>query len=134
MKNKKIEIKNNKTTNILNLNNVKKLIVAGLIVFSGQLFANTTGGIEDIVPVKKQIETLLNTSNTPVYQDVIVMVEFKLSKNDKIVITSIASNEYEIRNFIRTSLNDKVILIDKSSNARFYSIPVRFIAKDIKNK
>ena len=112
---------------------MRKLIVAMLIILSGQLFAKTTGPKHDLIPVKKQIETLLKSSDTPVYQDVIVMVKFKLSENDEIIVTSIASNEYEITNFIRTSLNNKVLLIDKSSNSRFYSIPVRFIARAYKN-
>ena len=112
---------------------MKKIITTILIAFSSMLFANTASPIRNLISVQKQIETLLNTSLTPVYQDISVMVKFKLNERDEIIVTSIASNEYEITHFIRTSLNKKVLLIDPSSNARFYSIPIRFIVKDMKS-
>ncbi len=108
---------------------MKKIIIAILILLSGQLSANPTSRTEEFDSIKKQIGTFLNSSKAPVYQDVVVVVKFKLTEKNTIVVTSIASNEYEITNYIRTTLNNKELLIDESSTVIFYSIPVRFTAK-----
>ena len=108
---------------------MKTLILATLITFSSQIFANTTDVKNDLISVNKQVEMLLKTSETPVYQDIIVSITFKLTENNEIKVISIDSDDYVITNFIKTTLNQKVLSIDKSNNYRFYSIPVKFKAE-----
>ena len=108
---------------------IKTLILATLITFSSQISANTTGLKDDLNPVYKQVEMFLKTPETLVYKDIIVTVNFKLNEDNEIMVVSIDSDDYEITNFIKTTLNQKVLSIDKSNNYIFYSIPVKFIAQ-----
>ena len=63
-----------------------------------------------------------------IYDDTTVTIKIKLNRNNKIIVVSNDSNNYDISKFIKTRLNLKELSIDKNSNYRFYSIPVKFLS------
>ena len=109
------------------MNTIKTLILALLITFSSQVSANTDNPVNDLKLVAQQIETLLEHSEIRIYDDLVVTIKLKLNRNNKIIVISNDSNNYEISRFIKTRLNLKSLLIDKTSNYRFYSIPIKFL-------
>ncbi len=126
------------------MNTIKTLLLAILITFSSQVSANTDSPINDLKPVlvntgnpindlklvSQQIETLLKGSEIPIYDETIVTIKIKLNRSNKIVVVSNDSNNYEISKFIKTRLNQKELSIDETSNYRFYSIPIKFLATE----
>lgn len=110
------------------MNTIKTLILAIVLTFSSQVSANTDNPDNDLKLVSQQIETLLKHSETPIYEDRVITIKFKVNRNNKIIVISNDSNNYEISEFIKTRLNLKKILINKTSNYRFYSIPVKFLS------
>jgi len=110
------------------MNTIKTLLLAILITFSSQVSAITDNPVNDLKLVSQQIESLLKDSETTIYDDVVVTIKFEVNKNNKIIVVSNDSNNYEISKFIKTRLNLKEVSIDKTNNKRFYSIPVKFLA------
>jgi len=110
------------------MNTIKTLLLAVLITFSSQVSANTENPINDLKLVSQQIESLLQDSETTIHDDIVVTIKFKLNRNNKIIVVSNDSDNYEITKFIKTRLNLKDLSIDKTSNYRFYSIPVKFLS------
>ena len=110
------------------MNTIKTLILAILITFSSQVSANTDNPENDLKLVSQQIETLLKDSEILIYDDIVVTIKFKVNRNNKIIVVSNDSNNYKISKFIKTRLNLKDLSIDKESNHRFYSIPIKFLA------
>ena len=107
---------------------IKTLVLVTLISFSSQVSAIAVIPWDDIKPVSQQIEKFLNNSDLIIYDDLLVTVKFKLNQNKKIIIISNDSDNNEITKFIKTSLNLKELSIDKKSNKRFYSVPIRFLS------
>ena len=110
------------------MNTIKSLILVALITFSSQVSADTKTPTPDLKSVAQQIETLLKHSETRIYDDITVTIKFKLNKNNKIIVISNDSNNYDISKFIKTRLNLKVLSINKESIHRFYSIPIKFLS------
>ncbi len=110
------------------MNTIKTLVLAMLITFSSQVSAFTTIPGDDIKTISQQIETFLNNSEMIIYDEIIVTIKFKLNENNKIVIISNDSDNYEITKFIKSTLNLKELSIDKKSNKRFFSVPIRFLS------
>ncbi len=110
------------------MNTIKTLVLATLITFSSQVSAFTTIPGDDIKTISQQIETFLNNSEMIIYDEIIVTIKFKLNENNKIVIISNDSDNYEITKFIKRTLNLKELSIDKKSNKRFFSVPIRFLS------
>ncbi len=110
------------------MNTIKTLVLATLITFSSQVSAFTTIPGDDIKTISQQIETFLNNSEMIIYDEIIVTIKFKLNENNKIVIISNDSDNYEITKFIKSTLNLKELSIDKKSNKRFFSVPIRFLS------
>ena len=110
------------------MNTIKTLLLAILITFSSQVSAITDNPVNDLKLVSQQIESILKDSETTIYDDIVVTIKFKVNKNNKIIVISNDSNNYDISNFIKTRLNLKEVSIDKTSNKRFYSIPVKFLS------
>lgn len=108
------------------MNLIKTLLFAILITFSSQISAYTTDPSNDLKSVSQQIETLLKFSEVKIYDDIIVNIKFKLNENNKIILVSNDSNNYDISKLIKTKLSFKELSIDKTNNYRFYSIPVKF--------
>lgn len=108
------------------MNLIKTLLFAILITFSSQISAHTTDPSNDLKSVSQQIETLLKFSEVKIYDDIIVNIKFKLNENNKIILVSNDSNNYDISKLIKTKLSFKELSIDKTNNYRFYSIPVKF--------
>jgi hypothetical protein len=107
---------------------IKTFVLVTLIAFSSQISAYANNPSDDLKSVSQQIEKLLKYSNTIIYDEVIVNIKFKVDKNNKIVVISDDSNNYDISKFIKTSLNLKDISLDKESNYRFYSVPIKFLS------
>ena len=110
------------------MNTIKTLVLAILITFSSQLSANTDKPLNELKSVSQQIGKLLTDSEMTIYDDVTVMIKFKLDSNNKIIVLSNDSNNHEISKFIKTRLNLKKLSIDKKSNYRFYAIPIKFLS------
>lgn len=110
------------------MNLIKTLLLATIISFSSQISASTDNPSDNLKSVTEQIETYLKFSEVKVYDDVIVNIKFKINENNKIIIISSDSNNYDISKFIKTRLNSKKLSINKTNNYRFYSIPVKFKA------
>ena len=105
---------------------IKTVVLVALITFSSQISAYANNPSDDLKSVSQQIEKLLKGSDTVINNDVIVNIKFKLNKNNEIIVISDDSNNYEISEFIETHLNLKPLSVDKDSNYRFFSIPVKF--------
>ncbi|WP_400078722.1 hypothetical protein [Winogradskyella sp. R77965] len=107
---------------------IKALLLITLITFSSQVSAFTSIPGDEIKPVAQQIEKFLKNSELRIYDETFVMVKFKLNENNKIIITSVDSDNYEIKTFIKASLNKRELSINEDSSKRFYSVPVRFLS------
>ena len=113
---------------------IKTLLFGILLTFSSQIFANTKVTLpKDSLTLQEQVKKLLNIDETSVYQDIVVKVEFKLSKDNEITVMSIDTQNFEIIRFIKTSLNKKTLSIDTAGKSKLYSIPVKFIAHKTKH-
>jgi hypothetical protein len=112
------------------MNTIKTLVIVTLITFSSQVSAFTRIPENNIKPIYQQIERFLNNSEMIIYDDVIVTVKFKLNQNNKIIIISNDSDNYEIIKFIKANLNLKKLYIAKRSNKNFYSVAIRFLATE----
>ena len=112
------------------MNTIKTLILALLITFSSQVSANTDHPVNEFKSVSQQIVKLLKNSDTPIYNDIVVTIKFKLNNNNKIIAVSTNSKNYKISKFIKARLNLEQLSIDKTSKYRFYSIPVKFLSTE----
>jgi hypothetical protein len=110
------------------MNTIKTLILVTLITFSTQISAFTKVPEHDLKPVSQQIENYLKNSEASIYEDIIVTIKIKLNKNNKIIVLSNDSNNYEISKFIKKRLNLKELSVDRGSNYRFFSIPIKFLS------
>ena len=110
------------------MNTIKILILALVITFSSQVSANTDNPESDLKLVSQQIETLLKHSEIPINSNKVITIKFKVNRNNKIILVSSNSDSYDISEFIKTRLSLKDLSIDKTSNYRFYSIPVKFLS------
>jgi hypothetical protein len=111
------------------MNTIKTLVLVTLISFSSQVTAFTEIPSDVIKPVSQQIERFLNIdSELRIYDDITVTVKFKLNADNKMIIISDDSDNYDISKFIKTSLNLKELTIDKDNNNKVYYVPVRFFS------
>lgn len=110
------------------MNIIKTLVLVTLITFSSQVTAFTEIPGDVIKPVSKQIERFLNYSELRIYDEIIVTVKFKLNADNKMIIISDNSDNYDISKFIKSSLNLKELAIDKKDNNKVYFVSVRFLA------
>ena len=113
------------------MNTIKTLLLVTLITFSTQVSAYTEIPADDLKSVSQQIETFLKYSEIQINDEITVMVKFKLDENNKIVVISNDSNNYEISKFIRTRLNLKELSIDNESSHKFYYVPVKFLSTKV---
>ena len=107
---------------------IKTLLLAILITFSSQVSANSENPLNDPKSVSDQIESLLQDSEMQIYDDTTVTIKIKLNRNNEIIVVSNDSKNYDISKFIKTRLSLKELSIDKNSNYRFYSIPIKFLS------
>ena len=112
------------------MNTIKTLVLVTLITFSSQVSGFTSIPTDNIKPVSQQIEKFLNNSELKIYDEIVVTIKFKLNENNKIIIISNDSDNYEITKFIKTNLNLKALSIDKKSNKSFYSVAIRFLSTE----
>ena len=110
------------------MNTIKTLLLAILISFSTQVSANTDRPSSELDLVSHQVEKLLSGSEIAIYNDIIIMIKFKLDENDKIIILSNDSKDYHISEYIKSKLNDKKLSIEKTNKYKFYSIPIKFLS------
>ena len=113
------------------MNTVKTILLATLITFSSQVSATTsTPPADDLKSVSQQIQTFLNNSELHINDELIVNVKFKLDENNKIIVISNDSDDFEISKYIRTSLNLKELSIDEDSSHKTYYVPVKFLSSE----
>ena len=112
------------------MNAIKALLLVTAITFSSQVSAFTGNPADNLKSASQQIETFLKNSDLFINDEIIVTVKFKLDENDKIVVVSTDSDNYEISEFIRTRLNLKELSIDQESTHGFYYVPVKFLATE----
>ena len=83
----------------------------------------------EIKPLDKQIQRFINSaSELKIYDEIIVTVKFRLNTDNKIIIISDDSDNYEISKLIKTSLNLKEVTIAEKSYNKVYYIPIRFLS------
>ena len=108
---------------------IKTLLLATLLTFSCKASTITRKSSDNIKPLYQQIQRFINgASELTIYDEIIVTVKFRLNADNKIIIISDDSDNYVISKFIKANLNLKKLVIDKRSNNRIYSVPVRFLS------
>ena len=106
---------------------IKTLVLVTLFTLSSQISVYASNTSDELKSASQQIEKLLKFSDTIIYDEVVVNIKFKVNENDKIVVISDDSDNYDISKFIQTSLNYKELSIVKESNYKFYSVPIKFL-------
>ena len=109
---------------------IKTLLLAILITFSSQVSANTERPTNELKSVSQQIGTLLNGSEVIVYDDITVMIKFRINEDNKIIVISNDSNNKEISKFIKKRLNKEVVSIKNTNKDKVYYLPITFLSTE----
>jgi hypothetical protein len=99
------------------------------MTFSCKASTFTRTSSSEIKPLDQQIQRIINSApELKIYDEIIVTVKFRLNTDNKIIVISNDSDNYEITKFIKTTLALKKLTIENKNNNRIYSVPVRFLS------
>ncbi|MFI8379943.1 hypothetical protein [Leeuwenhoekiella sp. NPDC079379] len=114
------------------MNYLKTIALAGLIVFSSALHANST---EPTNPVKKitseavkasmnkELSSLLTRSNLNLIQTVTTTVSFTINNEGEVVVLNVETENSQVEQFIQNRLNYKKIKANALKGQTYY-LPV----------
>jgi hypothetical protein len=120
-------------TSKLKTHTMKKAIKISVIVFlmsTGMVFANGFSPVEDFPRAMKEINTYLNQSRQ-VEEDITdngkaVKVTFTITSENEIVVLDMRTKNAEIKSYIKSALNNKVLNSGDLIPGRHYSFKVMF--------
>ncbi len=103
-----------------------KLLVLSLFLFLGTsaLFANDTGKTPN-EKISVEITDLLKNSDISIDEETKALVSFVVNENNEIVVLNVSSNNYLVKQYIKTRLNYKKLITKAKAGEKYY-VPVRF--------
>jgi hypothetical protein len=100
-----------------------KLLAIAFVLGTASLFANTYNPEVSKDEIRAQIVELVANSKTDIIKETYVEIEFTFNTDGEIVVLRVTTNDQDVRNFVRTSINGKKLETPGRVN-KLYRMPI----------
>ena len=105
------------------------VVVAALLLFTGNVLANNTDGVKPTKTLSTQITKMLSDNNFSEEQtDLTAQVRFTLNSEGEIVVLSVSTDNAKLEGFVKSRLNYKKVDVSTIEEGKLYTVPVRISA------
>ncbi len=105
------------------------VVIAAMLLGTGNVLANDLDGIEPSDSLSSQISLLLSDCDfSEVENDLTAQVRFTLNEAGEIVVLSVATDFEQMERFVKNRLNYKKVDLTKVEEGKIYTVPVRVTA------
>ena len=107
---------------------ISLVVVASMLLVSGNLFANDPIPNDPTQSLNSQIANILEHNNFALDKDITAKVEFTVNQDQEIVILDVETKHAILKRFLKNRLNHRKIKLEGVEEGAKYVVPVRLIA------